>query len=98
MEMFETNSITYAANPGRNWSREEQELNSYLAREWQYEPRGTRSTRAFCTGTECSTRGRRERSVAALRVRSHAWHVVDILYAVLIALHLRKAGQGREIG
>jgi hypothetical protein len=98
MEMFDTNSKTYAANSGRNWSKEDRELNKYLVGEWQYRPYGSRSARLFCTRPGCSARGGIAGLVMTVRGRSHAWHIVNILSPIILLLRVNKTGQGREIG
>jgi hypothetical protein len=45
--MYETNGVIYATRTNRNWSREERDLNAYLAGEHRYHSVGARSARDF---------------------------------------------------
>ena len=90
MNMFEANSLVYHADHPKNWSREEMELNSYLAGEWRFRPEGARSARVFCTGGKCPMKERRAKPAAPDR-ETHAWHVPNYLMAVLAVLHLRRS-------
>ena len=90
MNMFEANSLAIQTNHVRNWSREERELNSYLAGEWRFRPGGQRSARVFCTGGRCPKSEPRSKPVATPEKEPHAWHLPSYLTAVIAILHLKR--------
>lgn len=99
MKMIIPNSMAQPMYAARSWSREERELNAYLAREWQFRPHGTRSRCRFCSGNENHVRPvhRRREVPTKDRVRPRT-RAAAIISALLVLLRTLKTGQGREIG
>ncbi len=90
MNMFEANSLVIQTNHARNWSREEREMNGYLAREWRFRPGSQRSARVFCTGGRYPKSEPRSKPVITPEREPHAWHMPNLLTSVYAILHPKR--------
>lgn len=86
--MYETNGVIYAPRTNRNWSREERDLNAYLAGEHSYQSVGTRSAQDFLS------HGFGKISSEATNVDPESSPITErkprILPAILVSLRLKK--------
>ena len=91
--MYVMNAEIYAAKTNRNWSDNERELNSYLAREYRYQTTGARSSYKFCTESLNQSQANR---MSPEETESGAWPGASLLTAILVALRLRRPDRAGE--